>query len=777
MSDVAHDRPHSATPRAAARTWAALLLGLLAAALAVRAADRLPRPLPAAAPADVFSADRAWPALSHLADSIGHRVAGTAPGRRAADYVAERLRAIPGIEVVVQEADGARLGRGRLRRYRATNVLARIPGRRRDAVLLSTHWDTPVGSVGASDAGVPTAVTIEVARALAAGPRLERTVLLNINGAEEQGLLGAAGFLEHPWARDVRVFVDLESAGPGGKATLFQAGPGAAWLARLYARSVPHPHGTVIGQDIFQSGAIPSGTDFEIYRDAGLVGLDIAFFEDGWAYHTTSDRTWNVERGSVQHMGANALSLARALAAAPSAGTPDATPAVYYDVFGMTMLAYDRRLAGWIAVVVLLLAATAIGCAARRGRSIATLAAAAGATAAIPLAVAATVALAAVAPLLLGRPHGWYARPWLAIAAFAPTALCVMLGAHWLVARAMRRLPVSDRVIAALAGSLAAMAILYAALTLGGIGSAYLLLWWVAPASVALLLLAVRPAATERTRALVLGAALLPGTLLTLQLLVLLLRLFAPIAGRFPTAIPFDLPIAAIVATTTTLLATIPLALIHGVGRFGVAAGASLAIGVAGVATLALVDPYDAAHPQRIDVIHRSGADGDRIALSGWDWPGIGRAIASVDGAVADGPAERPDGAFVPARPVPYPSPRLVLGVATAPSASGIRSVSLRIPAEEGVYLHRLSIPADRLAGWSLGALPVASGDRIVLELLDAPAGGWSVTLDLRGAAPVPVDLSAVRAVTTPDAARIIDELPDWTTTSARAIAVRRTEL
>ena len=29
------------------------------------------------------------------------------------------------------------------------------------------------------------------------------------------------------------VFVDLESAGPGGKATLFQVGPGAAWLARM----------------------------------------------------------------------------------------------------------------------------------------------------------------------------------------------------------------------------------------------------------------------------------------------------------------------------------------------------------------------------------------------------------------------------------------------------------------------------------------------------------------------------------------------------------------
>ncbi|HEX6058074.1 MAG TPA: M28 family metallopeptidase [Gemmatimonadaceae bacterium] len=765
-----------AAPASALRLWAAILLGLLVASVTVRAADRLPRPLGEDAPAEEFAAARAWRTIVHLADTIGVRVTGTDGGRRAAAYVADRLRAIPGVEVEVQEAEGARLGRGRLRRYRTTNVLARIPGRVHDAVLVSTHWDTPPGSVGASDAAVPTAVAIEVARALAASPRLERTVLLNINGAEEQGLLGAEAFLRHPWARDVRVFVDLESAGPGGKATLFQAGPGAAWLARAYARSAPHPHGTVLGQDIFQSGAIPSSTDFEIYRDAGLVGLDIAFYEDGWSYHTTRDRSWNVEPGSVQHMGANALALVRDLASsAPPAGEgAERTPSVYYDIFGATMLAYDRRVARGIAAIVLLVAVVAIASAMRGGRAVASLAAAAGALVAVALAVAVTAAAAAIAPLLLGRPHGWFARPWLALAAYAPLALAAMLVVHWLVSRATRRLASPrDRALAAGGGAVAALAVLYAALTLAGIGSAYVLLWLVGPAAAVLAVAAWLPARAQGADAVLAAAAALPGALLSLQLLVLLLRLFVPIAGRFPTTIPFDLPIAGIVALLTALVATVPLALVHAVGRFGAAAAVSAALGLGGLAALAVVDPYDAEHPQRIQLVHRTDADGDRIELAGWDWPGIGGATGALEGARADEPGSRPDGVRLPAPPVPFPPPSLVR-VAATPLAGVTRTVTLRVSREDDVYLHRLLLPAARIAGWSLGALPAASGDRIALDLLNAPPEGWTVTLELRGADPVPLELAAWRATTTPAAARVIERLPAWTTATAQAVVTGR---
>ena len=40
-------------------------------------------------------------------------------------------------------------------------------------------------------------------------------------------------------------------------------------MIKLYAENVPHPFTAIYGQEIFQSGVIPSDTDYRIYRDYG----------------------------------------------------------------------------------------------------------------------------------------------------------------------------------------------------------------------------------------------------------------------------------------------------------------------------------------------------------------------------------------------------------------------------------------------------------------------------------------------------------------------------
>jgi len=52
---------------------------------------------------------------------------------------------------------------------------------------------------------------------------------------------------------------------------VFFIGPEHPWLVRAYAESAIYPYGSIMGQELFQSGIIPSDTDFRIFRDFGKL--------------------------------------------------------------------------------------------------------------------------------------------------------------------------------------------------------------------------------------------------------------------------------------------------------------------------------------------------------------------------------------------------------------------------------------------------------------------------------------------------------------------------
>jgi hypothetical protein len=739
--------------------------------------ERPPRPKPASIAPTEFSAERAWPVLAYLADTIGYRVAGTPGADSAAAYLVRTLRRVPGVEVQVQEVSGAWAppSSRRVLAYTVRNVLVRIPGRSPEALLLSAHYDSPAGSVGAADDGVAVASLVEIVRALAAGPPLAHTVIVNINDGEEQGLVGAHGFTQHPWVRDVRAFVNLESAGPHGKAILFQAGPGNPWLTAAYARSVPYPYGTVVAQDIFQSGSIPSDTDFRIYRDfGGLRGLDIALYQEGWAYHTQRDRTWNVSPGTVQHMGENALALARTLANGSLPGNVSRERAVYYDVLGVFMLAYTASTARLLAALAIGvgIVALAVGLARRRFGIAELLTAFGGVVLSLAVALGVAVGLAAVAAYGLGKPMSWYARPAPAIAAFALAALAGMLGVQVALAALLRRRGVLERAsaLALLGAVLLFWIVVLAALTLAGLGSAYVALWWVAGGAAGLLV-----AVLTRDDRWWIGAliAAIPGGVLTLQLLLLLTRLFVPVFGRLPLAIAPDLVLAGLVATVAGAAA---LALLPGAHRAGRLGRAALGAGVVAIAALVLSltqQPYTARRAQRLAIIHtQDGSDGE-LLVTGMDYDTPRRALASVAAMRAtsdDG--ERALEFAAPAGGTGFPAPRLELLSTQVDSAPGTRRLTLRATAR-GAFRLRLRVPGDRLAGWSIPApIPVrtSTDGSVLVDHVAPPDTGWVFSLDVRGNVPVPLELSAVRLHTTPAADTLMRVLPSWTDAYALAV-------
>ena len=138
-------------------------------------------------------------------------------------------------------------------------------------------------------------------------------------GAEETILQASHGFItQHSWAGDVAAFINLEGAGGSGRELVFQTGPRHQWLAAAYSEAAPYPFASILAQDIFQSGVIPSDTDFRIYRDHGhLPGIDVAYIDDGYIYHTELDTADQVSQGALQRCGENLAATIAALANSP----------------------------------------------------------------------------------------------------------------------------------------------------------------------------------------------------------------------------------------------------------------------------------------------------------------------------------------------------------------------------------------------------------------------------------------------------------------------------
>ncbi|KAI8115703.1 Endoplasmic reticulum metallopeptidase 1 [Lucilia cuprina] len=185
------------------------------------------------------------------------------------------------------------------------------------ALLLNCHFDTVPGSPGASDDAANCVVMLEILRVLSRSEkRLKHSIIFLFNGAEETGLQASHGFItKHKWAPEIKAFINLESVGSGGKELLFQNNRNNSWLMQMYADSVPYPSAQVAAEEIFDSGLIPSDTDYRIFSNfRGLPGLDFAHIINGQRYHTKFDSLDYLPNGSIQHTGCNILELTKAIA-------------------------------------------------------------------------------------------------------------------------------------------------------------------------------------------------------------------------------------------------------------------------------------------------------------------------------------------------------------------------------------------------------------------------------------------------------------------------------
>ena len=346
--------------------WPGLALRSLVVAAAVWAGAALSltglrTPAPRPAIANEFSAVRAAErARALLGDQP--RPVGSAANAAAVERLANWLRGRK-LEVEVQEATVRASGRDVV----LHNVIARrtgaLPGK---AVLIVAHHDTVAASPGAGDDGMGVAIMLELADALNVDPWAGRDVIILITDGEEAGLLGAKHFVEnHRWMADVGCVLNIDHRGNAGPCLLYETGPDTSRLLEPVAPML----GPVVANSTFAEIAryMPNTTDFRVFRERGVPGLNFAV-DDGFAhYHQPTDTWANADLSSLQHQGEMVLPSMYALSMAKEDRHKIEGDAVFLDVAGAFLAWWPTR-AGVVGSIACTLVTCALGwLGARRG--------------------------------------------------------------------------------------------------------------------------------------------------------------------------------------------------------------------------------------------------------------------------------------------------------------------------------------------------------------------------------------------------------------------------
>ncbi|MFD5824381.1 M20/M25/M40 family metallo-hydrolase [Lentzea sp. NPDC060358] len=678
----------------------------------------------------------------------GQRFIGTPALASAVDEVDRLLGNVPGLEVVRQQESGIVHLPTRDVVYSVTNVIARVRGKSPETVLVNAHVDTPLEGHGAADDAVNVGAMIEAARVLAAGDVPSRTIVFLFNGGEEVGFTGADAFTRHEWARDVRWYLNMEAVGSGGLPVLFQASPGSGDLVAA-AGAVSRPRGSFVGQQLFQTGLLNSETDSDIWRGRGWKGLDYALVEDGYVYDTPLDRADRIPPGTAQSI---VDVLVGVLSSRDALG--DAPVPYFADVLSRAWWTADPVVPLVVSTAVLLAVAALVFREHRRGRSSARTVVV---TASLTVAGLVTGLLAGLLAgglgLLTGGSFAWYAHPWLIGLLHVPVVVAgsVVPLALWWRAQPVRRAAART----AATGVAAATAVLGCALAWAGVGAAYLL-WTFS----ALLVLALWVSA-RTGRWWPLAVAMAPQMLLVAEFTRDLYTLVVPLLGREDPGIQPDLLLGALTAVIAFPAALVVALFALHAGRLRRVTVAVAVVAVAGLVAAAVLPPYTAHRPQHVLLMQEQDSAGARILLRS-DGPNSPASLGLVrDAAGATGLPVRED------------------ALTTTPLALSAGTTTFERGDDGELAITVGATGAARVRFVLTGAVRSVNGrsfegvQKATVDVVGHPEG---FTAKVRADGPVTAVVEQAFTTTGPDAARVVDSLPDWVVVSARTTVIDRFE-
>jgi hypothetical protein len=299
-----------------------------------------PKNIPKATSPEDFSLTNQMQHIKAMA-SKPHPV-GSEEHTRVRDYLMEELSRL-GLNPEIQETISTYNPWKLEGVTKVQNIIARRKGgENTKALLLMAHYDTKPLAPGANDDTAGVAAILETLRILKEGISLKNDLIILFSDAEELGLRGAHSFFsEHPWAQEIGFVLNLEARGSSGTSIMFETGPDNAWQVRGFAASVQHSVGISITNAVYQT--MPNDTDFTIFKEAGLPGLNFGYIDSWDTYHMPTDNIEHLDPRTLYHQGSTILEATEYFGNLDLRDSSEGE-AVYFNVLRSWMIIYPQ---GW----------------------------------------------------------------------------------------------------------------------------------------------------------------------------------------------------------------------------------------------------------------------------------------------------------------------------------------------------------------------------------------------------------------------------------------------
>lgn len=247
------------------------------------------------------------------------------------------------------------------------NIYAEMKGESDSYILLATHYDSSHakkeryaeidGSLGAADAGYALSTILETLRVIKeSNIQLKNGIKILFTDGEEYGLLGAKEAVkEKEIIAGANFVINIEARGTEGPAVMFETSPDNSKVIDLYKASAK-PFSYSITPEIYR--LLPNGTDFTVFLENDLTGVNISVLDGLENYHTPNDNPNNLSDKSMQHYGDQVLPMVTEFVSNEKYSNPENLQGKNDSIFfilGNQFIEYSKTINYALLAVILLL--------------------------------------------------------------------------------------------------------------------------------------------------------------------------------------------------------------------------------------------------------------------------------------------------------------------------------------------------------------------------------------------------------------------------------------